>query len=398
MKYVVLLASVLIQTCIGGLYAWSEFVPALVEEHGLDTAQTQLVFGVLIAVFTVSMVVAGRLLNRVGPRWIAATGGLAFGGGYWIASQSGGSFGMLLLGVGIVTGIGTGFCYVCPLTMCAQWFPDRKGLVTGVAVAGFGGGAVVLSGLAEILFHRGMGVLSVFGTIGILYGVVIVASAMALRLPGRRGPQRPAIEFEVLTRDRYFWGLALGMFAGTFAGLLVIGNLKPMVLSRGVGPATATMAISAFAVGNAFGRISWGWVSDKFGVAAIPVSLSFLAALVLFTWFGLGSPSGAIILSALLGVGFGACFVVYAAETTSRYGAEHLASVYPLVFLAYGLSGLIGPWGGGWIYDHTRSYSGALVLSLAVLLASIPASLRLLGNGPGQGARSRKSGRWLVIK
>ena len=171
MKYIILLASVLIQTCIGGLYAWSAFVPALKKAHDLSTAQTQLIFGSLIAVFTVSMVVAGRLLSRVSPRWIAAAGGIAFGGGYWIASRSGGSFGLLLLGVGIVTGIGTGFCYVCPLTMCAKWFPERKGLVTGLAVAGFGGGAVVLSYLVEFFFSRGMGVLEVFGLIGVLYGI-----------------------------------------------------------------------------------------------------------------------------------------------------------------------------------------------------------------------------------
>jgi MFS transporter, OFA family, oxalate/formate antiporter len=81
-KYFILLASVLIQICIGGLYAWSEFVPALKRSYGLSTAQTQLIFGSLIAVFTLSMVVAGRLLSRFGPRWIAAFGGLAFGGGY----------------------------------------------------------------------------------------------------------------------------------------------------------------------------------------------------------------------------------------------------------------------------------------------------------------------------
>jgi len=378
MKYIILLASVLIQTCIGGLYAWSEFVPALTQTHGLSTAQTQLIFGTLIAVFTVSMVVAGRLLNRIGPRWIAAIGGLAFGGGYWIASRSGGHFGLLLLGVGVVTGIGTGFCYVCPLTMCAKWFPERKGLVTGIAVAGFGGGAVLLSQLIELFFSRGMGVLEVFGSIGILYGIVIVIAALTFRMPGRTATEGPSIEFGILTRDHYFWGLALAMFAGTFAGLLIIGNLKPLVLSAGLTSSTATIAISAFAIGNAFGRISWGWITDKLGTTVIPVSLAFLALMVLLTWLFISSAPGAIILSAMLGAGFGACFVVYAAQTASHYGADHLAAVYPLVFLTYGLSGLIGPWMGGWIYDHTQDYSDALALSLAILLVSIPISLGLL--------------------
>ncbi len=379
MKYIILLASVLIQTCIGGLYAWSEFVPALTKSYGLSTAQTQLIFGVLIAVFTVSMVAAGRLLNRVGPRWIAAVGGLAFGSGYWIASQSDGSFVFLLLGIGIVTGIGTGFCYVCPLSMCVKWFPKRKGLVTGIAVAGFGGGAVLLSYLAETLFSRGMEVLAIFKFISILYGGLIVLAALPLHMPKGETAKRHPIEFHVLTRDLFFWGLALGMFAGTFAGLLVIGNLKPMILWAGVSSSFATSAISAFAAGNAIGRISWGWVTDKTGANAIPMSLAFLAVMVLLSWTFMATATGAIALSALLGAGFGACFVVYAAQTASHYGADHLAAIYPLVFLFYGVSGLVGPWLGGLIYDKTESYSGGLLLSLVILLLSTAGSLTLLG-------------------
>ncbi len=378
MKYVVLIASVLMQSCIGGLYAWSEFVPELTKAHGLSTAQTQSIFGSLIAVFTVSMDVAGRLMNRVGPRWIAVVGGFAFGGGYWIASQSGGGFGLLLLGVGIVTGIGTGFCYVCPLIMCAKWFPERIGLVTGLAVAGFGSGAIVLSNLGEFLFSRGMEVLDIFRSIGMLYGIVIVVAALTFHVPGRKTSGFPPIEFDVIKRDRYFWGLALGMFAGTFAGLIVIGNLKPMLLSTGISHSTATIAISTFAIGNTFGRISWGWATDRFGATVIPVSLTFLAVMVLLTWLFMGSPTGALVFSFMLGAGFGACFVVYAAQTASHFGENHLASIYPLVFLFYGLSGLIGPWINGWIYDHVQSYSGTLALSLGTLLVSIPGSLWLL--------------------
>ena len=378
-KYIILLASVLIQTCIGGLYAWSEFVPALTLSHNLSTAQTQLIFGSLIAAFTVSMVVAGRILSRVSPRWVAFVGGLAFGGGYWIASESGGRFDLLFLGIGIVAGIGTGFCYVCPLTLCARWFPDRKGLVTGIAVAGFGGGAVLLSYFGEYLFSQGFGVLAIFKSIGMLYGMVIIIAALPLHMPEGQATKRSQIEFKVLKHNRYFWGLALGMFAGTFAGLLVIGNLKPMILSAGVSNSVATIAISAFAAGNALGRISWGWVADQLGSKTILVSQAFLAVMLLLSWIFMDVPVAAIILPVLLGAGFGACFVVYATQTASHYGADHFGTVYPLVFLAYGLSGLVGPWIGGWFYDHTQNYSGGFLLSFVVLVGSIAGSLVLLG-------------------
>ncbi len=389
-RYLILLCSILIQTCIGGLYAWSKFVPALKETHGLSTAQTQLIFGCLIAVFTTSMVLAGRLLNRISPRWIAGFGGILFGGGYWLAAQSGGNFTMLLLSVGMVSGVGTGFCYVCPLTMCAQWFPRHKGLVTGIAVAGFGGGAVLLSSLGEFFFNRGMDVLTIFQWVGLAYGLVIVVASLPLRVPTGAVTKRSAIEFSILKRDSHFWGLALGMFAGTFAGLLVIGNLQPMIEDAGIHRKTATIAISAFAVGNAFGRVTWGWITDRLKAAAIPLSLGFLAAMVLVARFVMGSPAGAVAISTLLGIGFGGCFVVYAARTASHYGADHLGSIYPLVFLAYGLSGLAGPSVGGWLFDRTQSYSDGLLLSFAILLVSIVGCHFLLRNSAHVHSQSQK--------
>jgi OFA family oxalate/formate antiporter-like MFS transporter len=170
------------------------------------------------------------------------------------------------------------------------------------------------------------------------------------------------------------------MFAGTFAGLLVIGNLQPMIEAAGVAPETATLAISAFAVGNAVGRVTWGWMADRLKAAAIPLSLAFLAVMVLIAKFAMAWPIGAVAVSTLLGIGFGACFVVYAAQTASHYGPAHLGAIYPLIFLAYGLSGLAGPWLGGWLFDRTQSYSGGLLLSFAILLVSIVGCRFLLGN------------------
>ena len=150
MRYIILIASVVIQICLGGIYAWSELVPALEETVGLSIAQTQIIFGCLFGVFTVSMVLAGKLLYRFGPRVLAGVAGLFFGAGYLVASYSGGSFPLMLLGISLLAGIGTGTGYVCPLTTCMKWFPNHRGLVTGISMAGFGGGAVLLSALAEI--------------------------------------------------------------------------------------------------------------------------------------------------------------------------------------------------------------------------------------------------------
>ena len=130
-RYLTLLASVLIQLCLGGIYAWSEFVPGLNASYGVGVAQTQLVFGVSIAAFTGAMVWAARLVERRGPGFVATVGGVLFGLGYLTASFSGGTFFVLLLGIGVLAGIGTGFGYACPLPTCMRWFPDHRGLVTG---------------------------------------------------------------------------------------------------------------------------------------------------------------------------------------------------------------------------------------------------------------------------
>lgn len=379
MRYAILAASVVIQLCLGGVYAWSALVPALESSLGLSNAETQIIFGCLFGAFTGSMVVAGKLLRRFGPRTLASLGGLLFGLGYLLASYSGGSFAVMFLGISLLVGAGIGAGYVCPLATCMKWFPHHRGLVTGISMAGFGGGAVLLSTLAEYLLSGGTHVLIVFRWIGLGYGLAILAAASVLRFPpsadaARARPSPPA---SVLARDPFFLSLVVGMFCGTFAGMLVIGNLKPIALAAGIPAVAATATISVFALGNAAGRITWGWISDRTDERMIPVKLAALAApLALLAW--VTSPPMFIALSFAIGFGFGACFVVYAAQVASRYGPARMGGIYPLVFLAYGLAGILGPTLGGWLYDRTESYTPAIVLSCGVVGAGILASILLL--------------------
>lgn len=381
MRYVILLASLVIQLCLGGIYAWSEFVPQLNASYGVTVAQTQLVFGFSIAAFTGAMVFAARLAERRGPRLVAGIGGVLFGLGYLTASFSGGSFPMMLIGIGVLAGIGTGFGYACLLPTCMRWFPDHKGLVTGIAVAGFGGGAVILAFLADLLIGRGLDVLAVFRWVGVGYGLVILAAAQVLRFPAAEAADRslPALRLGALLRDPFFVALVVGIFSGTFAGLMVIGNLKPLGLWAGLSPAWATWTISVFAAGNVAGRIAWGRVADKLGRRSIHTSLGFLTlALGLLAVAGLRWPVTVVGASFLVGFGFGACFVVYAAQTASRYGDDRFGRVYPLVFLAYGLAAITGPWIGGWLYGVSASYSTGLWVSVAVVIAGLVISPSLL--------------------
>lgn len=381
MRLLILAASVLIQLCLGGIYAWSEFVPQLSASHGISVAQSQLIFGVSIATFTGAMVWSARLVERRGPRMVASIGGALFGLGYLVAAFSGGTFPLLLLGVGILAGVGTGFGYACPLPVCMRWFPEHKGLVAGIAVAGFGGGAVLLSFLADQLMRRGLDVLTVFQWVAIAYAVAMLLAAQVVRFPTPPAADRarPTPSLAALLRDRSFAALVVGMFSGTFAGLLVIGNLKPLGLSAGLSPTWATWTISVFAAGNVAGRIFWGRIADRLRQWSIHVSLVFLAcALILLTLAGMQWPTAVVGSSFLVGFGFGACFVVYAAHTARRFGDDLFGRTYPLVFLAYGVAAIIGPWVGGWLYGVSAGYSTALWASVGVVIAGAAACLSLL--------------------
>ncbi|MFW5923094.1 MAG: MFS transporter [Planctomycetota bacterium] len=374
-KWSVLAAGIMLQTILGGVYAWSEFVPGLVETYALSNTQCGFIFGVVIAVFTLVMVPAGRVLSRLGPRLTAGAGALLFASGYMVASFSGGNFLILLLGIGVLSGAGIGAGYVCPLTVAMKWFPDNRGLVTGVAVAGFGGGAVVLSYVANwLMTGAGWDVLAVFRLVAICFGGVAFISALFLSEPAAEegnGEEEEATG-NLMTHllSGPFILLALGLFAGTFAGLLTVGNLKPILIDAGLESKMATLGISLFAFGNAGGRVVWGQIHDRLGSEATVV-LSLLSLGFALIPLSVPLPAAVVLLAVTIsGLGFGACFVVYASSMAHYFGVKLFPHLYPICFLGYGLAGIIGPAIGGRVADVTGSFTPAVVLSIAIVLAA----------------------------
>lgn len=357
------------QTVLGGIYAWSTFVPYLMKDHGLSSGQCGFIFGLSILVFTLTMTFSGWVLTRKGPRITVGIAAALFTAGYILASVSGGAFAWLLLGLGVLAGAGIGFGYVCPLSVGMKWFPNKKGLVTGVAVAGFGGGAILLSSIAELLLTRGVDVLAFFRWFGLCAGLLLCGAASLLRNPPE--PETRAAREGTMSAvfSRPFALVFMGMFAGTFAGLLIIGNLSPLAMKAGLTEGQATVSVSVFAVGNALGRIAWGQIFDRLGYRSIPLSLisfAMTAGLLLMPL-----PMWLLFLSvALLGFGFGANFVVYATAVSRHFGAAAFPRLYPMCFLAYGVAGISGPGIGGSLADGTGSYAPSLVVCLALVMAA----------------------------
>ena len=369
----VVIASVLMQLALGGVYAWSAFVPALREQHALAGWQAGLIFGTSIAVFTLTMVVAGRKLDRVGPRRMALAGALFYGGGYYLAGSSGGEWPALWLGIGVLSGVGIGLGYVCPLTACVRWFPERKGLVTGIAVAGFGGGAIILAEVAETLFSLGWEPLRLFRAMGVFFWIWLGGCALLMRFPAPVAATEVPMAGRALWRDPRFRRLFAGMFCGTFGGLLAIGHMKPIALSAELSSQAGALAVAGFAAGNAIGRIVWGVMHDRVGSRLVPISTGFLG-FVLLGLLDSGVAWRFVSASMVAGFGFGSCFVLYAAETAAVFGVSQVPRVYPQIFLAYGVAGITGPLLGGWLYDVSGAYvwpvlTAAVVAGSGVLLS-----------------------------
>lgn len=375
MRYaVIILASIVIMLCAGAVYAWSIFVAPLKAEFGYSTTQTQIVFGLIIAVFTLSMLFVNKVLRRYGPRITAITGVVLFSLGYLVASFSQGNLLWLIVGMSVLSGTGMAFGYVTVLNNLVKWFPHHRGLATGLAVSGFGGGAILLSQIARPLLSLNWAVLDIFRLVGLIYGVLFLAGSLFLTSPAWSRTPSPEARMEMvgLLRDRRFWILFYVFFAGSFAGMLFSGNLKPIGQSYGVSEEAAVLAISLFSIGNAAGRIIWGQIHDMAGgKRTVLTALSLLAVFTLLLMVGSGSDFRFMLLTLLVGLTFGSNFVTYAADCCRIWGAARLDIIYPAVSIAYGLAGILGPFAGGVIRDSTGAYYWALIVSVLVCSSGI---------------------------
>ncbi len=371
LRYFSVFASFLIMSCLGGIYAWSIFVPMMKAQLGFSTAQTQLLIGFTLATFALTMTFSGKLERRFGPMPLCIFSGLALFLSYFLGSLSGEHFWLFFFAFSLLAGLSTGLGYVCALVVPARLFPNQKGLAVGLSVAGFGGGAIFLSYLIAYLQsnEKAISLHHLFFYISGLYATIFLVATPLMRYPGSGNKSEKIGLFSIgfSMRDPRYRLLFFGMFAGSFAGLLVLGIVKPMLLSFGMSEAQSTFGISIIALGNMSGRFFWGAVADRLGpVFCILSAFSILSLSVLLLSF---IPTGAfsvLSLLGLIGLSYGAFFVLFPMLTSRIYGLEKLGSVYPFVFLAYGFAGISGPYAAGYIFDLSQSYAPALGISFGI--------------------------------
>ncbi len=371
--YIVIFAAVLMQACLGGIYAWSTFAAAAQKQFGYGSLATQTVFGTCVSVLTISFIFTGRLQDRFGPRRLALVSAILLMLGYAVSWLFGGYFIGLLLGWGLIIGLAIGCGYICPIATAVKWFPRHAGLVCGLAVAGYGLGAVSLSAVAEMLIARGWDLRHIFAVVGVIYGVIVLFCGSMMFLPPdyNTATVQPFKRRQLLGEKR-FWQLFAAMFCGTLPGLTLLGSIRILGSSFGFDAAIAALAVVVAAVGNAVGRIIWGVICDRLGSDnAVRLLLSLIAVSSSAIIFSRANTMWFLVSVGFAGFCYGGNFAVYPAGIVKIFGATVLGSVYPMVFLGHGISATIGSIANGILVDVTGSFIPGLIMSLAVALAGL---------------------------
>lgn len=375
-RYLILAAAIVMQLCLGATYSWSIYVQPIRELTGILQGSAQLPFTLFYFAFPATMVMAGHFLPRLGPRRCAMLGGALFGGGWLLAGFGNQQFLYTVSGIGVLAGIGAGFAYIVPIATCIRWFPDRQGLVTGIAVAGFGGGAAAVSQIGGHLMHGlGLSPFATFAVFGTAFLVLAVTAGACMVNPaGTHLESHRRLAKRTVLGIRTFWLLYLAMFAGLAAGFSVNANLKD--LYGGDPDGSGVTAVALFALANAAGRIGWGWLFDRrSSVAMIRANLLLQAGILLLSPFILRSGAGLLLFALLTGFNFGGVLVIYASSAARVWGSVRVGQVYGWLFSA-NIPAALAPLLAGYTYDVTGDFFPALAGAASLLIAAAVACAR----------------------
>jgi len=382
-------AGVLLQMALGSVYAWSVFRTPLATQFGWSIPQITLTFTITILALSCAAFAGGLWLNRSGPRVVAVTGGVLYGLGVMLASFTE-RLEWLYVTYGLIGGLGLGLGYIVPVAVLLKWFPDRRGFITGIAVGGFGAGALVTAPIATVLIER-VGVLSTFAWLGLAYLIAAPLAGWFMRNPragevphdqALRGALRQTnLNFTLrqALRTRQWWILWLILFLNVTAGISLISQQAPLYQElAGVSAAVAAGMVGLASIGNALGRVFWAWSSDHL-TRRSTFMLLFLIQVALF-WIlpAMGSVAVLTLVAFVILSCFGGGFGTMPASVTDYFGPQNVGPIYGLMLTAWGLASLCGPMLLAGMREATGSYEDALHIIAALMALSVllPCMLR----------------------
>jgi len=401
-RWLVVVGAILIQLALGAIYAWSVFTPKLTAADGVyqfSAGEAAWVFSAGLFFFALVMIWAGRKLASFGAQKLAMAGGITLGIGYILAGFFGDSFISQLIFIGVIGGSGIGLAYVVPIAVGVKWFPDRKGMLTGLAVAGFGFGATIWvkwagswgGGLLNNLELFGLdGVRSVFVLYGFIFAVMVLIGSLVMKDPpqgwlpeGYTPPEANStvasgqnnFDTNQMLKTPQYYMLFITFVFSALAGLMVIYCIKlfgidALAYSKlgSLNPSNpefkdtvtwassiAGTAMATYAILNGLGRIIWGIVSDKIGRKTSIFLMCLLQGIIMLLLYKLGGTTITfIVAAAIIGFNFGGNFALFPAATADFFGNKTVGKNYGFVFFAYGIAGIAGPQIAGLFKDAAQ--------------------------------------------
>ncbi len=406
-RWIIVIGAIMIQLALGTIYSWGTLTifisPYLNEIREL----TVYIFGMGLLSFAITMVFAGKLQQKYGPRNIAILGGILMGGGVIISAFMTTFIGLLIT-YGVIFGAGIGFGYVCPIASASKWFPDKKGFINGIAVAGFGAGSFIFNYVIKALANpTGLetdhpnfvstispNIPLMFIILGIIYLVLIVGGAMTLSNPPEGWtpegwvPPPPSeesgisgLEFERKQTIKLpqFWMLWATFILSAMSGLMVIGSYasfaKTVDVSENfiyvIGIADFVLIGSLAALFNGLGRIVWGKMADLITYQKAMLIMFSTQAILLLLYFTTNfNEVYFLIITCAIYFCFGGNFSLFPTATADLFGSKNIGPNYGMVFTAYGIAGFIGAVGVNLFVTVFGSY---LVLFIIMAYLSIGA-------------------------
>ena len=388
-RLIIAVAGVLMQIALGAVYAWSVFRIPLSRTYGWSVSQTTVAFELAILVLGFAAFAGGLWMRHVGPRRVAVTAAVLYGLGTVLAGTAH-SLTLFYLTYGVIGGAGLGLGYIVPIATLVLWYPDKRGMITGIAVAGFGAGALITAPIAERLIAS-YGVSTTFVILGIVYFAIMRLAARVMTNPPQgyaplgfqksdvHGLSAQGFTLPQALRSWQWYGLWLTLFLNSTAGISIISQASPMAqdISRVSSTAAATL-VGIISIANGSGRFLWAWVSDAIGRKAVFVAMFLLQAaafLMLSHISSFGSLTGLLFVILLC---YGGGFGTMPAFATDYFGAQDVGSIYGLMLTAWGAAGVVGPTLVAQVRQATGHYQGALQMMALITLcsAALPLLLR----------------------
>ena len=383
-RWLLAAAGVVMQVALGAVYAWSVFRDPLINAFGWSISEVTLTFTITIFVLGVSAFFGGLWMNKVGPRRVGITAGVLYGLGVFLASFADDKLMVLYLTYGLLAGVGLGFGYIVPVATLVKWFPDKRGMITGIAVAGFGAGALVTAPIATRLIDA-VEVLPTFAILGVAYLIMVTGAASFMKNPPEgwkpegwepteaQKAQRSAKDYELkeALRTWQWYALWLLLFLNVNAGIAVISQAAPMATEiTGVSAIVAAGLVGIISVANGSGRFLWAWLSDFIGRKWVFLGMFFVQAVVFFLMPLVTSFLLFTVLAFIVLLCYGGGFGTMPAFAADYFGPKNVASVYGLMLTAWGVAGVTGPLLIANIRDTTGAYDSALYVIAGVMLVS----------------------------